>query len=138
MSRLLACLLGIFLIGCSPHSTEDFQLEGEVCCRRLIKDLQKIENHDQLLRAEGILKKHFEKLVDLMIEARVYQQKHLDEMALGAVAYPMSEPLKEALRRIYTIEGGRELVEKTQHEALVRLDACEKAITKKINGQNLL
>lgn len=127
MKRLLLFCLASFLTGCSPGSLEDFQREGESRCRTLVLKLQQIETHEQLLRAESDLKKEFEKLVDLMIEAREFQLQNFDEDLPEAIENPTSTALKEELRRIYTIEGGREMIERTQQEALVRLDAYERA-----------
>ncbi len=128
-------VLGFLLLfcSCSPNSSEEFHREGRQRCRALIQDLGKIENREQLLRAEPQLKKHFESLVTLMIEAREFQQKHLDAIE-GDSAIEENEidvRLEEELRRIYAIEGGREVVEKVQHEGLVRLDAYERALVKK-------
>lgn len=129
-------VLGFFLLslyGCSPNSSEEFHREGRQRCRALIQDLSKIENREQLLRAEPQLKKHFESLVSLMIEAREFQHKHLDEIE-GDGTIEENEVdirLEEELRRIYAIEGGREVVERVQHEGLVRLDAYERALVKK-------
>jgi len=121
-----------FLCSCSPHSSEEFRQEGEGRCRRLITTLQKIENRQQLLLAEPALKKHFEKLIDLMIEAREFQEKHEDipnESTLEENSTTASLELE--LRRIYMMEGGREIIERSQQEALVRLDAYEHARAKK-------
>ncbi len=130
--RILVVFL-CFLVSCSPNSLEDYQCEGELYCRNLVKELCQIDNYEQLLRAEPILKKHFENLVDLMIKAREYQERHLEEHMGESVVSDLqsSYQLEEELRRIYTIEGGREIIEKTQHEALVRLDAFERNCTRK-------
>ncbi len=129
---ILSCFLPLFC-GCSPNSSEEFHREGKERCRALVEDLAKIENREQLLRAEPLLKRRFESLVGLMIEAREFQQKHLEELE-GEVAIEENEidaKLETELRRIYAIEGGREVVERAQHEALVRLDAYERALTRK-------
>ena len=121
------------MCSCSPHSPEEFKREGEERCRLLVGDLQKIESHEQLLLAEPILKKHFERLIDLMIEAREFQQKKLEDIS-AEVPYEENATeisLENELRRIYAMERGREIVERAQHEALVRLDAYERAIAKK-------
>ncbi len=123
----------VLLCGCSPNSSEEFQREGEARCRMLVVDLQKIENREQLLLTEPILKKHFEGLVDLMIEVREFQQKGIEDISNEL---PFEENVTEAsleneLRRIYAIEGGREIIERAQQEALVRLDAYERALVKK-------
>ncbi len=82
---------------------------------------------------EPELKKHFESLINLMIQAREFQQKHLDDLGTE-VAYEEDSAdirLEEELRRIYGIEGGREIIERCQHEALFRLDAYERSLAKK-------
>ncbi|MGC1878214.1 MAG: hypothetical protein WA347_08340 [Rhabdochlamydiaceae bacterium] len=127
--------LSIFLLlcGCSPNSSEEFQQEGKTRCRLLVTDLQKIENREQLLLAESKLKKHFEALIDLMIEACEFQQKKLEDVSSEAVFAESGADalLEDQLRRIYAIEGGREVIERTQQEALVRLDAYERILAKK-------
>jgi hypothetical protein len=131
----MKCYLWVLLLlySCSPNSSIDFQHEGEAHCRVLVNDLGKIENREQLLRAEPQLKKHFEALVDLMIAARRFQQSHLEDVPHDGAPEEntMEVALEEELRRIYAIEGGREVIERAQHEALVRLDGDERAFTKK-------
>jgi hypothetical protein len=127
---VLALLL---LCSCSPNSSEEFQREGQARCRSLVLELQKIENREQLLRLEPVLKNHFESLISLMIEAREFQQKKLDDLSTE-IAYEentVETALEEELRRIYAIEGAREVIEHAQHEALVRLDAYERTLAKK-------
>ena len=120
------------LLSCSPSSLEDFHYEGEARCRSLAKELQKIENREQLIRFVPVLKRHFEELVTLMIHAREFQEEHSDEepgiLASEKVA---SHLLEDELRRVYEIEGGREIIERAQQEALVRLDAFERIFAKK-------
>jgi hypothetical protein len=132
MRKLMVASLLLFC-SCSPNSSEEFQREGEARCRLLVADLQKIENRQQLLIAESALKKHFEGLTDLMIEAREFQQKQLEDISTEIAWQENSAgaSLENELRRIYAIEGGRELIERTQQEALVRLDAYERALIKK-------
>jgi hypothetical protein len=126
------CALSM-LTSCSPSSLEDFHYEGQSRCRALIADLQKIHNREQMSRAAPVLKKHFEDLVTLMIHAREFQEEHPDEAAPVILfsESTVSALLEEELRRIYAMEGGREMVERAQHEALVRLDAFERASAKR-------
>lgn len=127
MKWLLSLVLLGALGGCSPSSSEDFQREGNALSRRLMKHLNSIETYEELLRAEPLLKKSFEAYVDLIIQAREYQKKHPDLVTTeGNGDFSVSEQLKEALRQIYALEGGREIVERAQQEALVRLDAYER------------
>jgi hypothetical protein len=125
----------IFLLlgSCSPNSSEDFHREGGARSRSLVNILSQIENREQLLKAEPLIKKHFESLVTLMIEARDFEQKHLDD-EMGEIALDEEAPqhlLEEQLRRVYAIEGAREVIERTQQEALIRLDAHERTLIKK-------
>ena len=134
MFRRLNFLLwmSLLLSSCSPSSLEDFHYEGKVRCRALIEELQTIHNREDLTRALPRLKKHFNELVDLMIDAREFQEKHSDEEAMPDFAEnSISSLLEQELRRIYAIDGGREIIESAQHEALVRLDAFERACIKK-------
>lgn len=125
--------LFILFCGCSPNSSMEFQREGEARCKAFLLDLAKIENREQLLMLEPQLKKHFESLISLMIDAREFQLKHPDDVVMES-SYDGRGPdilLEEELRRIYLIEGGREVVERAQHEALFRLDAYERTLAKK-------
>lgn len=124
--------LGGLFSGCSPNSLEDFHCEGEARCRVLVKELQKIRSREQLASSAPMLKKHFEDLVLLMIQAREYQETHCEEDSAALVSEnEVSTVLEEELRRIYAIEGGREVIERAQQEALVRLDAFERSWLRK-------
>jgi Tfp pilus assembly protein PilP len=125
---LLVILL--FLVGCSPHSLEDFHNEGEAQIRKLIKELKAIHSREELQRALPSLQRRFDAMVDLMIEARSYEEKHPAE-DFEAAFFPNDEVLLEELKRLYLLEGGRELMEKAEREALLRLDAFERTLSKR-------
>jgi hypothetical protein len=126
MKRVLVL---IFLCGCSPSSVEDFRKEGEALSRQLMENLQNIRTREEVVKAVPRLKHDFEKLVDLMIEARRFQEEEPFEPDTSNTE--VSELLREELKRVYKIEGGREMIEKAQKEALIRLDAFERALKKK-------
>jgi hypothetical protein len=127
LTFLLICLL--FSFGCSPGSLDDYQKEGESVCRTLTNELKDIETRDDLVKALPKLKKRFHHLVDVVIEARTFQEGHPEEKNdLSFDSHQASEALKSELKRIYQIEGGRELVENAQREALIRLDTFEKEL----------
>jgi Tfp pilus assembly protein PilP len=130
-NHLIAFLALLLSAGCSPSSLEDFHYEGESRCRALIEEMQRIQDRDQLTRAAPALKKHFEDIVVLMIHAREFQESHPDEALPPIAENSTSSALEEELRRIYAMESGREIVEGAEHEALVRLDAFERACVKK-------
>lgn len=122
----------LLLTACAPNSLEDFQQEGQARCHKLTAQLKKIETRDQLSKAAAQLQKRFEDLVDLMIEARRYQIAHPQEETPEILDYQSESnaELVAELKRIYRLEGARDLVEKTQHEALIRLDAFERTVSK--------
>lgn len=126
MKRCLFLLL--LLAGCAPSSLEDYQREGEALSRKLTADLQKIYTREELAKAVPHLEKQFEKMIDLIIEARLFQIDHPEDASLYDGFE--SDALRDQLQRIYTIEGGRETIEKAQHEALIRLDAFERNVAR--------
>jgi hypothetical protein len=125
-------LILCFLTGCGPSSLEDFQEEGEGFSRSLVKELRTIQNRKDLLESAPKLKKRFDGLVDLMIRAREFKEKHpfLESNELIKMNHDLSDQLRIELNRIYAIEGGRELIEKCQEEGLNRLDAFERRLHK--------
>lgn len=116
----------ILLVACSPASVQDFQREGESICRDLTRELKKIQTREELVKAAPKLKAKFDKLVDLMIEARAFQRESEEVFDPISNHSEVSRLLLCELRRIYQLEAGRETIEKTQKEALLRLDAFER------------
>ncbi len=129
MYKLFFLFTAFVVCGCQPTTLEDFQCEGSSVMRFLLQDLRKIEDREDLSRMEPILKKDFEKLVELIIQARVFQQRNPEvESPFQNINATLNLSLIEELKRIYDIEGGRECVERSQREAMLRLDAKEKMI----------
>lgn len=127
---LMGCLFfGVGLGGCSPSSQEDYYREGRRLTQVLIDQLQSVQSHEQLLAIESDLKNTFDDLVALMIQTREFQDQHGEEVL--EETSEESALLKEVLLRVYAIEGGRELIEKAEQEALIRLDAYERQRMKK-------
>jgi hypothetical protein len=115
----------LLIAGCAPTSKEDFQYQGEAICRKLVGELQKVQTREELLKAAPKLKAHFQELVDLMIEARTFEQDHEEEFDVLPQASEISQQLLVELKRVYKIEAGRETIEKAQKEALLKLGAYE-------------
>lgn len=122
-----------FLSGCSPHSLKDFQQEGESLSRNFIVILENIENHEQLALLEPVLRKKFESFADLIIQAREFQEQHPDEVCpeLTASSLAVSKQLQEELKRIYQLERGKEVIERAQQEAILKLDVFERSLAKR-------
>ena len=130
MHRLIYCVFLLLFCGCGPSSSEDFRREGEAISRLIARDLKKLKSREELVQAEPLLKKRFSDLVDLMIEARKFQQKHPEEIALEDLEHEVSDDFLVELKRIYHLEGGREIIENCQREALIRLDSFEHKLAK--------
>jgi len=126
LSLLLISLL--FLWGCSPNSLEEFQEEGEATSHLLLLELQKIQTRNQLVASSPRLKKLFDNLVSTIIAAREYQHTHPEEemCAITPRRHYLNDRLRAELNRIYeTIDGGRDLIEECQFDALHTLDLYE-------------
>lgn len=89
--------------------------------KELLLQLENIHTANELLDREIILQKQFEKLADLIIEARKLQVDNIDNEEL-------SNSLQKSLQRIYEIDGGQEIVEHLQSSALQRLNRFEKIL----------
>jgi len=120
----------LLLSGCSPSSLEDFQAQGDAACYKLVKELRKIQCREELVAAFPKLKQQFDDLAQLIAAARTFYLHHEDMEPSGWIGRgsDSSEQLLKELRRIYTMEGGREWIEKAQREALFLLDALEPRI----------
>jgi hypothetical protein len=116
------CVALLFcLAGCSPSSLDDFRCEGESLCKELTQELRGIETSEQLIKEGPKIKTYFDKLAILIIQARKFQQEHeytenfVDGKSLA------SQNLLSELKRIYQMEGGRDIIEKAEQEALIKL-----------------
>lgn len=119
--RFLFLLLGRIcflccMAGCSPSNMQEIRCEGEEAVRKLVAELKNIESREDLEKSMNNLKKHFNRIADLLICARSFceEEDSPPELASG-------EALFIELARIYEIAGGRALVEEAQGEAMRRL-----------------
>ena len=105
----------LFLCSCSPATLADLRCQGEAETRRLAKELRGIESVEELQRALPKLKKRFNRIADLLQEARKFPLPSEGEPTEA------SEELFIELARLYELPGGREWVEKAEEEAMARL-----------------
>lgn len=119
-------ILAMLLIAtsCGPRSLDDFEEEGEGIIRSLIKELQAIHSREQLLAASDKLQRHFDHLGSVMIAAQEFKNTH-PELGRGTSKQELSDQLRIELNRIYRLEGGRQIIEKCQENALLRLHRNE-------------
>jgi hypothetical protein len=97
--------------------------EGEAQIRRLTAELRELHTKDEIQKSLPQLRKRFNQIADLLIEVRSFPKEE------GAMS-DAGEELFLELARLYEIAGGRELIESAQNEALLRLGAESKALTR--------
>lgn len=111
-----AILFFLPFLGCAPSSLEELRCEGEAQTKKLARELQEIDTKDELIKALPRLKKRYNRLADLLLEARNFQENGNSDPS------PASEELFAELARLYEIPGCRESIETAQIEAIRKLD----------------
>jgi len=121
----ISCL---FLCSCGPRNLDDYAEEGEGIVRSLIQDLKIIHTREQLLAAASELQRQFEKLGAVMVAAEDFASAHpeADRGISQRFNHDLSDQLRVELNRLYRLEGGRQIIEKSQEKALFQLDACKR------------
>ena len=128
-SLTLAFFLSMLIFSCGKSTLEDYREEGRSVTKELIQELKKIRNKDQLLVSAAKLQKLFDQMVDVMIAAQNQKlELHKQEgLELTKEDHDLSDSLRFELNRVYNIEGGKAIIEKTQEKALNRLENYEKS-----------
>lgn len=122
----LALILAI--TSCSSQSLDDFREEGDAASRLLIAELKQIRSRDDLLEHADSLQELFNHFAAIIIRAQEFKDSHPGAVQEGAFeeSSARSDQLRIELNRVLHMEGGREVIEKAQEEALNLLDAFEK------------
>ena len=115
-------MLLLLLTACQPNSKQDFHSEGTSLAKTLIFDLREIHSKEDFLEIAPRVKKKIQKLTDLMILSVHYQTKHPSERE-EIIDRRYSDLLLEEFKRIYAMQGCREIMESLQRDSLHRLDA---------------
>ncbi|NGX58729.1 MAG: hypothetical protein K940chlam3_01637 [Chlamydiae bacterium] len=138
MVRFLGIILLLFLTSCGPQSLEDYRREGRESVRALTNELRQIQTRQDLVAAAPLLKKQFNRIVDLMIAARETYESHpgMDSMGLSEEDHEYSNQLRVEIERISRIEGAEKLLAKCQEEALNRLHVHQQRILKAKNTRH--
>lgn len=112
MRYLLCCFL---LVSCSPSTLQEIRWEGEAETRKLAGELRVISTREELQKALPRIKKRYNKMAQLVLEAERWKGAPPQEPS-GA-----SEELFIQLARLYEIPGARELIEDAQQGAIRKL-----------------
>ncbi|MBX9743625.1 MAG: J domain-containing protein [Chlamydiales bacterium] len=102
---------------CSSSSEEAFCAQGKKIVKEIVLTLKDVENHEELEAVTGQLKKHFKKLARLLAEVRAFRNSHPDIVWQKGIL-PEAEELFIQLARLYEIPGCREIMERSQRDAV--------------------
>lgn len=114
----------LILTSCSQRSLEDYQEEGEGVIHSLIQEMSSIHTRNELMLKLPQLQMKFNRLVDIMIKASQFREKH-PSLEVPEPKHDLSDRLRIEMNRLCNIPGGSELLQKSQELALHRLDAFE-------------
>ena len=119
-----ACFLWIsalfLLAACRGSPQDEFRFRGERIIREINHLLEHVENHDELQAASPQLRKQFKKLAYLLLDVRTFREKHPD-ISFPEDLLEESEILFVHLARLYEIPGCREIMERSQADAVYLL-----------------
>lgn len=108
----------LFLVACSPSTLSEWRVEGVSVVRDLVEELKEIHTLKELEAKKPSIKKKYNKLVSIMIEAERYDQ---EEDSFTPESF-YSDALRDQYLRLYQIDGCRELLFSIQKESLHKLD----------------
>ena len=123
MKKICFLFLVFFVIGCSPSTVQDCKREARGIIKSLTADLKEVQTREDLIDHEKTIQKKSRELVSLMIRLKKLEEKGLTIPKDDDQTF--SDALMQEMKRIYTIQGGRELIERFQREALLELDAFD-------------
>lgn len=120
--------LSFVLSACGPSSLEEYREEGRETVLLIVQTLEAIDSRETLIQSAPQLKQLFNRLVDLIMAAQEYRFEHSESEipSFSDEDRNASDQLLFQLNKIYHIEGGREVIEKCQEEALLRLGTVPK------------
>ncbi len=106
------------MVSCSPSTLSEWRVEGVSIVRNLVEELEGVTSLEELEAKKGSLKKKYNQLVYVMIEASHYEEEEGDLVPDSFY----SDALRDQYVRLYEIEGARALLFEIQRESLHKLD----------------
>jgi hypothetical protein len=105
----------LLFCSCNPSTQDDIKKESQKITSNLLNDLKTIKNKEELYKKRIVLKKRFDELAKLMVEAdKITQNEDLEDEENSY----LNENLKIELLKIYNLDGGQEIIEQCQKNAL--------------------
>lgn len=125
MRKVLYTILLFLITGCGPSNIQECKCEAKGIMKSLSSDLRDVQTREDLIEKGALIEQKSQSLVSLIIRIKKLQEKKgnsSQEEDLSA-----SDGLLAEMKRVYLIEGCRELMESFQREALLELDAFHQA-----------
>lgn len=118
--HIVFIFIAILFQSCGLSSSSDYREAGQEKIKKFIVELKKVHSRDQLLDAEKNLVPCYKELIDLFVLAKVFLENNSesDEPLLSSKDRELNENLRFEMIRICRIEGGREILERYQNQAL--------------------
>ncbi len=110
-------LLLLVLSACAPSSPADFRQAGDAWAKGFAADLRDIESRDDLERAIPRIKRHYNRLAELVGEVAEWERAH------PGVKVPFEptqggDALFIELARVRELPGGKEILEDCEGESI--------------------
>lgn len=117
--HMLRVLILILLTACS-RGPEAFREDAQGIMRAMVKEFKRIHGREELMEREPRIQLLFDKLVAVVVEAKVYMDRHpeFESLEFKWKDQDLSDELRGELNRLYRLEGCREIIEGCEKRAL--------------------
>jgi hypothetical protein len=120
MRYLYFCLF--LFVACQPSTPEEFEAEGKIWMRSMVKELKLVHSKDDLQKSIPFISKKYNQLAKLIL---LVKSKYKKNWIINDSENEEFILLKEQLDRIFLLPGAKEIFETAQLEALQILDSIE-------------
>lgn len=110
---LYITFISVCLTSCSANGLEDVQEEAHTVMKQMTELLSRVETREELLKKKSDLKKYYDQMAKILIEANHFDDAEEDKIFLSS-----SKGLLAALAKVYEIDGCKEIIEQCQVTAL--------------------
>lgn len=117
---MIKVVLFLLLFAACSRGPEEIREDGQSVMRSLVKEFKAVKSRDELMEKEEKIKILFDKFVKVLVEAKIYLDRHDEALEFKWKDHELSDELKSEINRLYRIEGCKEIIEKCEREALTR------------------
>lgn len=121
LPRIYLLVVMLILSACHQDALDDYRDAAKPISFKLISTLQAIKTRDDLVKYEGALEHYFDQLAEVMIAAAEFKNRHPEFDADLGGDRSFSDELCIELNRILDMEGGEDVLKRSQEKAIKRL-----------------